>query len=275
MAAQTVSKKKDDPCTQRHENIGVKHTFEYFDQNQCPLRSVIHDDCGPTSKLIRERGDTIDDKDTWHATKGVAKKVKKICKGRVNAEGITWHSELSDKAAPLKTHAFWSMKYSNGDAEKLQSNLLNFVEHYKGNHNNCFASARCKTEGDQYMSTKIKITDEQAETILVNHIKGMKIYKKAQEYRHCRDTHYVESFNNSLLQYQDKRIGTFNYATYRFRTELEVLDWNEHVDRKSTSTRKITDPRNNRRQVEKPVRVKKTYHFWDKLIGRLLDYYYH
>ncbi len=32
LSAETVSKKRDDPCTQRHEKIGMKRTFDYFDE---------------------------------------------------------------------------------------------------------------------------------------------------------------------------------------------------------------------------------------------------
>ena len=61
-----------------------------------------------------------------------------------------------------------------------------------------------------------------------------KIYKKDDEYSKSRDTHYVESFNNALLQYHDKRI-VFGIETYEIRINLAILDWNEHVDRPITS----------------------------------------
>ena len=48
------------------------------------------------------------------------------------------------------------------------------------------------------------------------------------------DTYYVESFNNVLLQYHDKRIN-FSREVYQLRTNLAVLDWNEHVNRPTTS----------------------------------------
>ncbi len=66
-------------------------------------------------------------------------------------------------------------------------------------------------ESENYVCTKTLITSSEAEEILINHIKGLKAYKNAEEYSNCKDTHYVESFNNALLQYQDKRIGTFSY----------------------------------------------------------------
>ena len=50
------------------------------------------------------------------------------------------------------------------------------------------------------------------------------------------DTFYVESFNNAVLQYHDKRIN-FSDSTYLFRTQLGIIDWNENVGRPATSTR--------------------------------------
>lgn len=107
-----------------------------------------------------------------------------------------------------------------------------------------------------------------------NHIKGLKIYNNAEEYCNCKDTHYVESFNNALLQYQDKRIGTFSYATYRMRTELAILDWNEHIDRPYTSVKNVVDHRNPRRKVDMKVKKKKTYTFWNTLLNHFLDIFY-
>ena len=274
LSAETVSKKTDDPCTQRHEKIGMKRTFDYFDEKSCPLRSVTHDNCGPTSKLIKERGDIEDNKDTWHCTKKLTTVTSKIGKGKAKNHGTTWHSELKDKAAPLKTHCLWSMKYSNGNPQKLRSNLLNFVNHYKGKHENCFDTSRCKVEAENYVCTKTAITCPEAEEILTNHIKGLKAYKNAEEYSNCKDTHYVESFNNALLQYQDKRIGTFSYDSYRMRTDLSILDWNEHVNRPFTSTRNVSCPKNPRRSIDVKVRKKKTFTFWNTLLNNFLDYPY-
>ena len=79
---------------QRHEKIGMERTFEYFDDKACPLRSVTHDHCSSASKLIKERGDTIDNKDTWHTTKKLTSKTAKIGKGKAHNIGKTWHPEL-------------------------------------------------------------------------------------------------------------------------------------------------------------------------------------
>ena len=58
-----------------------------------------------------------------------------------------------------------------------------------------------------------------------------------------KDTYYVESFNNVLNIYQDKRIA-FGDKQYNARANLAVCQWNENVDRPFTS---VWNPQNNRR----------------------------
>ena len=53
-------------------------------------------------------------------------------------------------------------------------------------------------------------------------------------FRFARDTFYVESLNNSLLIFMDKRI-VFTDEEYECRENLGVLHWNENVDRDYTS----------------------------------------
>jgi hypothetical protein len=50
-------------------------------------------------------------------------------------------------------------------------------------------------------------------------------------YALAKDTFYVESFNNVINIFQDKRIS-FSDEQYKFRSNLAVLHWNENVDRK-------------------------------------------
>jgi hypothetical protein len=48
------------------------------------------------------------------------------------------------------------------------------------------------------------------------------IYKSPQDYIYCMDTYYVESFNNALLQYHDKRIN-FSHKTLNARLLARVI----------------------------------------------------
>ena len=101
----------------------------------------------------------------------------------------------------------------------------------------------------------------------------MQVYKNAEDYKYCSDTHYVESFNNFLLQYHDKRI-VFGQDTYNLRTNLSILDWNENVDRKCTSSRVCYDLTNPRRQTELVNRSKKTTEFKENIWINYLEKLY-
>ncbi len=46
------------------------------------------------------------------------------------------------------------------------------------------------------------------------------------------DTHYMELYNDSLLQITDNRF-VFGKVEYTRRVKLPILDWNEHVDRQA------------------------------------------
>ena len=259
LRVETISK-NDDPCSQRHELLGVQRIYNYLDSVDCTVRTHAHDNNASVTKYIREeQPGTESSKDTWHATKGIARDAKKITAGPASQEGKTWHGELSDKAASIKTHSYWAMKNCEGNAQKLRENLENMTEHYKYNHANCHPLSNCRTK-NPYLSSKQHLEDPVAITILTKFIKSMGIYKFAEQYRFCSDTHYVESFNNFLLQYHDKRI-VFGESTYLLRINLAILDWNENIDRPKTSTRYRKDTKNPRRQVELPVHTKKTVDF--------------
>ena len=92
----------------------------------------------------------------------------------------------------------------------------------------------------------------------------MLIYKSPGYFIHCTDTYLVECFNNNMLQYHDKRLGShFREKLYKFRTDLSVLDWNDHVtSRRMTSTKHQLDQRNPRRQSVIRRLEDKKYCFW-------------
>lgn len=98
----------------------------------------------------------------------------------------------------------------------------------------------------------------------------MPVYKDAEKYRYCMDTHYVESFNNALLQYGDKNI-CFGLDAYKIRINLAALDWNENVNRPQTSERQIPYKRDPSRTYSIPVKKRKTTDFKNNIWTRWLD----
>lgn len=256
--------KDDDPSSQRHELIGVKQIYNYLDENDCPVNVHAHDNNNQINKFVREdRSPTENANDTWHLTKGISKSARKITTGSKSTRGVVWHEELSDKAAAIKTHIYHSMKNCKNDPNLLRSNILSVVDHYQGNHGNCMPTSRCKTDPN-YESSKYIIKDEKAVCLLTKYIKSLPVFKDAEKYKYCMDTHYVESFNNALLQYVDKRIS-FGLDTYKMRINLTILDWNENVNRPKTSDREIPYKRDPSRKMKIPVLKRKTTHFKDDI----------
>jgi hypothetical protein len=271
---ETINKYTEESCSQKHETLGVTKILKHFDDEQVPIINFIHDDNRSVSKVLREQApDICDNKDTWHATKGIARNIRKLTSGTKANKFKTWHPELSDKAASIKTHIYWAMKECGGDADKLRSDILNLVFHYKGIHDSCHKGARCQVDGKDYEPSKTLLQDPKAELMLTNFLKSCKVYKEAENYKNCKNTHYVESFNNSALQYVDKRIA-FGEASYKLRINLSIMDWNEHVGRPVTSTSTVIDIRRPRKKSARPVHTRKTYAFRDTIWNTWIESFY-
>lgn len=110
---------------------------------------------------------------------------------------------------------------------------MNTVEHSKGNHSDCHSSSRCKLDKN-YEPSRVVLVDKVSEKLLRNVIVSSNLYKYPEDYVLAKDTYYVESFNNTMNIFQDKRIA-FGDHTYRARSHLAVCHWNENVDREYTS----------------------------------------
>lgn len=96
------------------------------------------------------------------------------------------------------------------------------------------------------------------------------MYKNPEKYIACMDTHYVESFNNVILVYTDKRVHLGNLM-YTTRTHLAILDWNENVDRECSSLRQYRRAKNPRSIAPTRVLKPKTYNF----VNRVWAAFYH
>ncbi|XP_066300875.1 uncharacterized protein [Branchiostoma lanceolatum] len=227
-----------------------------------------HDNNASVNKIVEDRAAAghpcVNGNDTWHATKNIAKTIKSITSGPQKREGETWFLDLADKAAPVKTHIYWAMKNCGGEAAKIRGALDNIVNHYKGDHSKCHHTSRCRLEGEDYESFHHPITNPNAEKKLMEFLHKTVVYKKAENYIYAKDTHYVESFNNSMLVYHDKRIS-FGRRNYLLRVNLAILDWNDHVDRDHTSAWFVEDASKPRKQRPKKQLVAKAYKFREQV----------
>ena len=93
--------------------------------------------------------------------------------------------------------------------------------------------SRCRTDS-RYVPSKVIIESQAAADILMKTIKATQVHKDAQDFCMALDTFYVESFNNVLNVFHDKRIA-FSNDHYKVRTNLAILHWNENVNRDFTS----------------------------------------
>ena len=109
--------KDEDPCTQRHELLGTKKVYEYFDSNlpfisgPVNVHAHAHDRNGSVNKFIRDdRVEVINQNDTWHAGKSVEMAINKIARGPKKSHGKTWHEEITDKVLSVRTHVQYAIR---------------------------------------------------------------------------------------------------------------------------------------------------------------------
>ena len=106
VSAQVISK-QDDSISQRHELIGVKKMYQEFDEKNVSINIHGHDRNSSVNKyLSKDHSHVKNANDTWHATKGIVKALKNITSGPKKMHGLTWHEELTDKAASVKTASY-------------------------------------------------------------------------------------------------------------------------------------------------------------------------
>lgn len=225
--------KADDIVSQRHEMKGTKEIYSYFSSKDVSIKVHTHDRNMAVNKFVKDSDFTRNQNDCWHAVKSMKKSLKAISCGPKYKEGTTWSRQLDDKAEPVATHVHWAMKNSNDNPEELRKSLGNIVKHYKNEHENCSESSRCKMDKN-YEPSRTVLTNPKAEKMLQTAIQNSVIYKSPDDYILSRDSSYVESFNNVMNIFQDKRI-CFSDMQYKLRSNLAVLHWNENVDREFTS----------------------------------------
>ncbi|XP_033731910.1 uncharacterized protein LOC117321561 isoform X2 [Pecten maximus] len=272
VGAVTVTR-DDDPVSQRHELIGAKTLYKHFDDCGVNVNIHGHDRNASINKYLdAEQPSVTNANDTWHAANGVAKIIKSLTSGPKKMHGKTWHGELSDKAASIKTHWYYAMRHCEKSVEKLRMLLDNVVQHYKDIHDGCLPSSRCHTD-ENYKPSKVIIKDSAAEKLLLQAIHGLQIYQNTADYIHCIDTHYVESFNNAALVYHDKRIS-FGNKEYQRRTNMAVPDWNQNVDRDFTSITWYEDPRKPRKRSGHKNLTPQSYTHLERLWNSFIAYFY-
>lgn len=259
--------KKDDPVTQRHETFGTKKIYDNLLQYS-DINIHVHDRNLSVNNVCKEYG-FQNQNDTWHAVKSLKSSLKTICTGPKYKHGKTWHEQLYDKLEPVATHVHWAIRNCQGDADTLRSSLDNIVSHYKNIHTNCSPESRCRKDPN-YEPSRLVITNPVAQKLLKDTIEHSVVYKKAEDYQFARDTYYVESFNNTLNIFQDKRI-CFSDMEYKKRADLAVLHWNENVNRGYTSIWTPSSSHATGRKLRRKTLKKLTYKYRQNIWNAYLN----
>lgn len=225
--------KSEDPCTQRHEKLGVINFYDYMEGKDIPVRVHTHDRNMSINAYIRSLNGPVNQNDRWHGIKNLKKSLETISRGRKRDHGRTWHQQLEDKVEPVATHAHWAIEHCGGDPNWLQEKLLSVVDHYTDDHSKCSQAARCRTD-PKYEPSRILLTNPKAQDLLCAAIRKSTLFSSANDFVHGKYTSHVESFNNVMNMFHDKRIY-YSDKEYLTRSQITVLYWNENSGRKVNS----------------------------------------
>lgn len=265
--------KADDIVSQRHELRGTENIYDEFERQDVSVKIHTHDRNLSINKLVKRNAFTVNQNDSWHGVKSVKKAMQAVASGPKYKENKTWSEQLYDKVEPVATHFHWAIRNCQQDPQVLKKLLLNVTQHYKNEHSNCHQTSRCKLDKN-YEPSRIVITNPKAEKMLQNVIEQSVIYKSPEDYVLAKDTSYVESFNNVMNIFQDKRI-CFSDLQYNLRSQLAVLHWNENVDRGHTSMWNPKDPKAPRwkkgKKNYKPVKYNYHKSIWDKYMDSMFN----
>ncbi|MEW8544680.1 MAG: hypothetical protein AB2693_14230 [Candidatus Thiodiazotropha sp.] len=260
--------KDQEKSTQKHETVGCERMYAEFDKKGINVKVHIHDRNMSVNKTVKGRESVANCNERWHATKSVTQGVKAISTGSKKNMGITWHPQLADKGARIRNHLYHAIDSCGGNGTELRRIIESCVPHFQNNHEACSEESECKNPA--YVPEFTVLTDSAAAKLLLNFLHSLTLYKNAQDYALSKDTYYVESFNNAMLIYLDKRVHMRN-RTYEMRRDLAILDWNEHVDRPFTSRCTKQQVQNCRRNLGTKRYKKKSYKFVEEIWTLLTD----
>lgn len=258
---QTVTK-KEERSSQKHESVGCSRMYEDFVRDNVKVNVHVHDRNTSINKTVKSVSGVKNCNERWHAARPITKGLKKIGSGAKKQLGKSWHPQITDKGALVRNHMYWAMENCDNDPNTLRQHIDSCVTHFQNNHTSCHADSHCRKS--DYVPNFDVITDQPAVDLLSKFLKSLTLYKSAEDYVLSLDTYYVESYNNTCLIYLDKRIH-YKERMYKTRSQLTVLDWNEHVDRAFTSVYHRMSAKHNRRNHGKKKYKKKTYAFVEEL----------
>ena len=266
LACENISK-LDHPAAQKHEVIGCQRVMDALASQNLFIGVWAHDFNTSVNKFVEGLPDpTQNQNEIWHCVKNLKKEIKNVAQGPKYSEGKAWHRQLSDKVQSIATHAHYAIRNCNQDPQELRDRLDAIVPHYSGVHDKCSSLSRCRTDAN-YEPSRLVVTDVHAQELLTKAIKRTLLYKKPQNFCLARDTCYVESFNNTVLMFTDKRIS-HSTVEYDTRIKLAVLHWNENVDRRCRSLQRIRNTKKVKKNLSECTFAYSEL-LWDTYLGNV------
>ena len=229
--------KRNEPVTQRHERLGTEVLIQRMQQimteKNFAILNATHDQNASVTNLYRSYGIDVQT-DTWHGVRSAIRTIGNKITSRDTPSAIK--DQLKTLISKIKTHFYWCCNFCDGDPEVLKKSLVCIASHLMDDHSDCSPNSDCNLP-EYEIESPISIESSQ---FLRKIIEESSLYKKPQEFALNQNTSNVESFNNSVLAFLDKRVR-IQEDSYTLRMNLSVLAWNENVGNANEKTYNFID----------------------------------
>ena len=202
--------------------------------------------------------------DIWHQQKGIYSKFvayvsakwgvlpprigddgKKISNTMADIkENAAQKKEMLKLARWMRGHFTYTIDHADGSKSKATDLWKNAVAHLSGDHTKC---SELNSDAD-CSESEVRLRTPKMIRVMTSFLNEKDLIDDFEMYRTDRSTSWIESFNNTLAAFADKRLF-FNVKALRLRHILAVLSWNEMRGRKLLERRPTkVGPRNSRHQ---------------------------
>ena len=169
--------------------------------------------------------------------------------------------EMKKLARWMRGHFTFVIDHCNQDVGIVKEIWQNAAAHLSGDHSHCSDWVK---DQDCSQST-VRLHSTRMVEIMTRFLAEKEMVDDFGAYRTDASTSYIESFNNTMAAFADKRLF-FNVKALKLRHILAVLSWNEMQGRDLIARRKTeVGPRNSRH----PMRTERNIytlpvHAWRK-----------
>ena len=256
-------------CSQQLEKRGMGKVLPAVIERYDSCSSVTTDACGSLRKQVAdivkpmvEKGECEQLLDIWHQQKGIYSKYcafidskwgvlpprhgedgKRIPNSMADIqENALQKKEMKRLARWMRGHFTYTVDHAQQDKETATKIWKNAAAHLAGDHSKCL---EYNDEADCSTST-IRLRTPKMVEVMTKFLEQKGLIDDFESYRNDRSTSFIESFNNTLAAFADKRLF-FNLKALRLRHVLAILSWNEMRGRDLVGRKEAkVGPRNSR-----------------------------